>query len=283
MYRQKLCLATKESFGVPLTEQVRLFAEAGFEGFFTGFSSGTELAPLRKAADECSMLFQSVHAPFSGCRALWNGEAEEIEHILTELIECVHACADAEVPLMVSHAFIGFGFSDKPTERGIENYARVVREAEKYGIRVAFENTEGEEFLAAVMNAFRDCPNVGFCWDTGHEMCYNYSKDMPALYGDRLFGTHLNDNLGIRDYAGKIFWHDDLHLLPFDGIADWQGIADRLDRCGFDGPQTFELNNTSKPGRHDNDKYARMELTDYLAAAYARACRVASLRKYQKA
>ena len=129
------------------------------------------------------------------------------------------------------------------------------------------------------MDAFRGEKNVGFCWDSGHEMCYNHSKDMLALYGDRLLGTHLNDNLGIRDFGGKITYIDDLHLLPFDGIADWDDIARRLDRCGFDGPLTFELSVMSKPGRRENDVYRKLSPEEYIAEVYKRACRVAAKMK----
>jgi sugar phosphate isomerase/epimerase len=101
---------------------------------------------------------------------------------------------------------------------------------------------------------------------------------MLALYGDRLLCTHLNDNLGIKDYTGRITWLDDLHLLPFDGVGDWLGIARRLNRHQFDGPLTFELTTISKPDRHDNDLYASMDFRVYLAMAYQRACRVAALK-----
>ena len=179
---------------------------------------------------------------------------------------------------MVAHVFIGFE-DHTPNEKGLENFGKVVREAERCGVKIAFENTEGEEYLAAVMECFADSKAIGFCWDTGHEMCYNRSKDMTALYGDRLLATHLNDNLGIRDFGGAITYIDDLHLLPFDGIADWQHIVDRLDRCGFEGPLTFELNRLSKPDRHENDFYRDMPLENYLTLAFMRACRVAALRK----
>ena len=159
----------------------------------------------------------------------------------------------------------------------MERFVRLAREAETLGVRLAVENTEGEEYLAAVMDACRDIPAVGFCWDTGHEMCYNHSRDMTALYGDRLIATHLNDNLGIHDFDGEITYIDDLHLLPFDGIGDWDGIARRLNECGFSEPLTFELNTLSKPNRHENDGYAALPLEQYLALAYGRACRVATL------
>ena len=127
------------------------------------------------------------------------------------------------------------------------------------------------------MSAFSDRRHVGFCWDSGHELCYNAGRDMLALYGDRLFCTHLNDNLGIRDYTGRITFLDDLHLLPFDGIADWSGIARRLNYHGFSDILTFELNTESKPGRHENDYYGRMTPVEYVTEAYKRACRVAAL------
>lgn len=195
-----------------------------------------------------------------------------------ELIDCLHACAENGVPIMVAHTFIGFN-DHTPNEKGLENFGKVVCEAERLGVKVAFENTEGEEYLAAVMERFKDSPAVGFCWDTGHEMCYNHSKDMLSLYGDKLIATHINDNLGIRDFDGNITWIDDLHLLPFDGTADWQGIADRLNKCGYDGILTFELNRCSKPDRHENDFYRDMSVEKYLTLAFMRACRVAALRK----
>ena len=154
-----------------------------------------------------------------------------------------------------------------------------MREAQRLGVKIALENTEGQEYLATLMAHFRGEKAVGFCWDSGHEMCYNCSEDILALYGDRLLGTHLNDNLGVRDYTGKITYLDDLHLLPFDGAANWEDNMCRLNRAHFDGPLTFELTTLSKRGRHENDAYARMDSVEYLTLAYARACRLAMLRQ----
>lgn len=139
---------------------------------------------------------------------------------------------------MVSHVMIGFD-KHTPTETGLGNFERIVSEADKLGVKIAFENTEGEEYLAAVMEHFKDCDTVGFCLDTGHEICYNPGSDMLSLYGDRLIHTHINDNLGV--CGDEITYLDDLHLLPFDGVCDFDGVAGRLVRCGYDGTLTFEL------------------------------------------
>ena len=274
MWKRKLCLAVSEQFARPVDEQIRLFAATGFEGFFTGWKRGEDIAHYAAIAREEGMLYQSIHAPFTRMAEMWQG-GEAGDGALAELIDCLRVCADNAVPIMVAHAFIGFK-DHTPTEIGVERFVRLARAAEGLGVRLAVENTEGEEYLAAVMDACRDIPAVGFCWDTGHELCYNHSRDMTALYGSRLIATHLNDNLGIRDFGGEITYIDDLHLLPFDGVADWADIARRLNRCAFTGPLTFELNTLSKPHRHENDAYAALPLEQYLALAYARACRVAS-------
>jgi sugar phosphate isomerase/epimerase len=255
---------------------------AGFEGIFSDWSEPGCLDDVAKTAKEEGMIFQSIHAPFKRVADIWHRDAEKAKVATDELIACLDDCKRLSVPIMVAHAFIGFK-EHSPTKLGLTRFAKIVKAAEERGVKIAFENTEGEEYLDALMAQFKDNPFVGFCWDTGHEMCYNRHRDMLASYGDRLIATHINDNLGISRADGEIFWTDDLHLLPFDGIADWDGIAARLDKCGFNDIMTFELTILSKPNRHDNEKYADMHTVRYLAEAYARACRVAAKRKLKQA
>ncbi|MBQ8509106.1 MAG: sugar phosphate isomerase/epimerase [Clostridia bacterium] len=277
MWNYKLCLGTSSQFGLPTEEQIPLFRQIGFDAFFTGWQPGAPIAKWREIADSVGIEYQSIHAPFSKMNAMWQ-EGEAGIAAAKELCDCLADCAANGVPIMVAHAFIGFK-DHTPTQIGVENFRTVAEEAGRLGVKLALENTEGEEYLAALMEAFRSYEQVGFCWDTGHEMCYNHSKDMMALYGDRLIATHINDNLGIRDFGGEITFIDDLHLLPFDGIADWAGIASRLDRHGYEGIMTFELNTKSKPNRHENDVYGDMPIERYLTEVFKRACRVAALRR----
>ncbi len=280
MWKTKLCLATNSDFEIPVEQQIRLFKKVGFDGFFPEWTEGCEIGEWRKVADECGMIFQSVHAPFGRAADIWGTDDKALETV-NELISCLRDCAEYGVPLMIAHAFIGFESHD-PTKAGIENFKKVAAEAQNLGVKIALENTEGEEYLSALMGGLADYECVGFCWDSGHEMCYNHSKDMLALYGDRLFGTHLNDNLGIRDFDGEITWRDDLHLLPFDGIADWKYNVSRLNKCGYNGILTFELNRSSKPDRYDNDIYRKITIEEYVTEAYKRACRVAALKQSVK-
>lgn len=278
MYKQKLCLSLNGDFGLSDSEQIRLFKRTGFEAFTGHWNVGDDdrITETAKVGKEEGMIFNAFHAPWNHTADMWDEkEKEDAEQGVKDLKHFLDLCAKLEIPVMVSHVYVGFDEPCVPTEFGLENYGKVIDHAEKLGIKIAFENTEGEEGLDALLTTYRDRECVGFCWDSGHEMCYNYSKDLLALYGDKLLVTHINDNLGVKDFNGKTFWHDDLHLLPFDGIADWDYNAKRLAKTGFNDILTFELNNKSKPNRHENDKYFKMPVEEYVAQAYIRACRFA--------
>jgi len=275
MYKARLCLGAVGGFSLSLGEQVKMFKNAGFEGFFTSCYADTNFAVIRKCADDNGMYLQSLHAPFVGMADIWEDEYKGRE-VLDELIACVRGCAQISVPILVVHAIIGFD-KHTPTELGIKFFSELAEEAEKLGVKLAFENTEGREYLDAVLTALKDKSCVGFCWDSGHEKCYSHTSDLLEKYGSKLFCTHLNDNLGIRDYNGKITYFDDLHLLPFDGIINWEKNTKRLAGCSFDNWLTFELSVGSKHGRYDNHIYSMLPPEVFVAEAYKRACRVAAL------
>ena len=278
MYRQKLCVSLMKYGELSDIEQVLLLKKVGFDGFtIDDCGLNTDVDVLDELAKEENMIISSYHAPFNKCDDMWNPE-EIGEKARAELISCVETCAKHEIPIMVTHAFLGYDNDFVSVEAGLDRFGSVARRASELGVRLALENTEGEEWLAVLMKNFSSEKSIGFCWDTGHELCYNYGNNMMALYGDKLIVTHLNDNLGIRSFEGERTWHDDLHLLPFDGITDWDSVAKRLAECGFSNPLTFELSAYSKPERHENDAYLAMGEQAYFTEAFKRACRVASLK-----
>lgn len=276
MWKKKLCLGLSETFSLPFDEQIKALAQIGFDAFFIDLGEREQrtlsIPSTVKFAKELGLECQSVHAPFGGAGDMWDDDEEEAQKAIKDLTDCIHECQKAEIPIMIAHAYLGFE-PHTPNQKGIDRYGETVKEAEKCGVKIAFENTENEAHLFALLDAFKGNSAVGFCWDSGHEMCYNHSQDLLAMYGDMLIATHINDNLGISSFDGVTTWKDDLHLLPFDGIADWNKNADRLKKCGYDGILTFELTTKSKPNRRENDKYAAMNPYDYLTEAYKRACR----------
>ena len=259
----------------------RLFSyirQAGFDACFTPWNEDSPVEAWAKAIAKEGLIYQSIHAPFHKVSCLWEDEGDEGEAYLAMLLRCLRDCAGAGVPIMVTHPIIGMD-RHNPTELGVARFSRLVEEAERLGVTVALENLEGEEYLALLMERLGHSSAVGFCWDTGHEMCYNDCKDMPALYGKKLVATHLNDNMGRTDPTVNITWHDDAHQLPFDGVADWKGIVSRLRRENYEGILTFELKLKNNPGRHTHDAYQEWSAEEFFTHAYERARRVAELFK----
>ena len=267
MTNQKLGLATMSNCPVDLIEQLRIMKNVGFDAFFTGWKP-ERTEEIANEAARLGLFQQSIHSPFSGnyrVRYLWEG-GEAGDFVREALIECVKDCARFDIPVMVIHPYIGFQ-EHTPTEIGLDNYARIIEVANKLGVRLGFENVEGEEYLAALMERFWNEESLGFCLDTGHEMCYNRHKDMLALYGEKLCHTHFNDNLGVR--GEEITFHDDLHLMPTDGIADWRGIMERIRKTGYNGVLMSELSYSDTPGKNGIiHKYTELSVEEFMREAY---------------
>lgn len=257
--------------GKELKNELTLIKKAGFDATFLGWHRDTMTEQVQAARD-AGLFVQSIHAPFcnsDGCpvSTLWQ-EGEAGVDTANRLIDCVKDTAAHGIPVMVIHPFIGFK-DHTPTEIGLENYARVVAAAEQYGVVLGFENVEGEEYLAALMQHFWDSPACGFCLDTGHELCYNEGRDMLALYGEKLCHTHFNDNLGV--YDPTLTWENDLHLVPLDGIVDFKNAMARVEKTPYQGPIMFELSISNKPGRNDHDRYRAMGVEGFYTFAFDRA------------
>lgn len=275
MWKQKTGISVSNSYGVPVPEIVRLVGRTGFDAVSPEWEENDDFAETAEAARESGLAIQSLHGPFDVAAKMWSADTDDSEEALRKLFLSLETCKQYSIPVMVVHVWMGFDNIPAPNSEGFENFGKLVKKAEEYGVKIAFENTEGDELLFALMEHFDGNGNIGFCWDSGHEMCYNHSMDLLARFGDRLIMTHLNDNLGISRFDGKTYWTDDLHLLPFDGIADWDYNIARMKKAKKQEYINFELNIRSKPNRHENDAYGEMPIERYFTEAYNRACRIA--------
>lgn len=257
----------------PIEKKIEIIKSCGFNGLFYDKEKQSDKYLSEKIAGLCSendLIFQSIHAPFYGMDDIWHDESGEISAIMEkDLIDSIDECRLNRVPIVIMHTIIGMD-NCTPTDLGIRRLERIIDHAVKNNITIAFENTEGEVYLKRLFDNFGDIENVGFCFDSGHEMCYNYSRDLLKEYGKYLVSTHLNDNLGMTD-IGNMTFLDDCHLLPFDGIRDWEKTARSLHKCNYEGMLTFEVIPQSKPGRTANDIYKDLTFEEYTALAYDRA------------
>ena len=275
-----LCLGTGLDFDeVPAVEQIEIMKSVGFDQFFYCEAKNQRASDDEAVAEKAAKIgigFHSIHAPFYAMDDLWHDESGELAKIMEqELKNSIDNCRNLDVPIVVMHAIIGMD-NHTPTELGLERIGKIIDYAIKRGVTIGFENTEGECYLKALLDKFGELENVGFTYDSGHELCYNGGSDMLGKYGKYLISTHLDDNHGMTDPEHPNFL-DDYHLLPFDGYADWEGIAKRLHKCGFDGSLTFEVDSKGRGGSHSNDMYLGMSIEQFVKAAYDHAVRFRDL------
>ena len=203
-------------------EQLPMIKSIGFDSFFTHWDG--HMGEYRSLAEELGLEYAFVHGPNNYAEELWM-DCPEAEKGVREWMQCLEDCAAHSIPMVVGHAFKSFRVPEPPTPEGIRNYGLIAQKARELGVKFALENAEGNTCLAALFAAFADDDNVGFCWDTGHTLCYSHSwTNMADLYGNRLFCTHLQDNLGVRSERGELTPADDIHLLPFEGKVPWQDV-----------------------------------------------------------
>lgn len=244
--------------------------EHGFDATFTGWKSTEQVAALAEMMAKEGLRYDCIHAPFGRAADYWK-EGEAGDAAERELCDCVDSCAAVGVDRMVSHPFIGFR-DHSPTEIGVIRYRRVADYAGARGVKVCIENVEGEEYLDRLMTELRDHPAIGFCFDSGHHLCYNRGRDLLSEFGDRLSYLHIDSNLGVT--GEELTWLDDSHLPPFDGLSDMNYLASHLRRLRYDGVLMMELARGNRPDRHTHDRYLAMTDDEYLAEVHDRVCRL---------
>lgn len=268
-------ISLSRKYALPMEEVIPLVKAAGFSAVSPLWGTKVDMAAVCRQARSLGLFVQSLHAPFGKADTLWSHDPAVFKEGIHAVMPALEDCIRLQIPVMVMHAWIDKDLSFDMDHLYFGNFDTIVEKAAAHNVKIAFENTEGEEYLFALLEHYKNNPHVGFCWDSGHEKCYNHDQDLLALFGDRLLVTHLNDNLGISDPQGEINWLDDLHLLPYDGMIDWEYNMQRLNRCRPLPYLNCELLRTSKPGRTENDQYANMPLDEYFKLAYARAKRLA--------
>ncbi len=255
--------------GISQSEVIPLIAEAGFDGCFWVAEEGVRAAEIADLSRQAGLNMEFIHAPVSRVDTLWM-EGEEGERRLNVFMDWLRQCAEARIPAMICHVWTKFA-PIEPNALGVDRFGRLLELAQREGVKIAFENAEVDKFLLYIRDQLWSSPAAWFCWDSGHELCYNHGVDQLALFGDKLYCTHLNDNLG--QTGEEVTSGDDAHMLPFDGKVDWESAARRLGALDYPETLTYELKMKNKPGRHTHDQYEAYSPREILSMAMERARR----------
>lgn len=262
----KIGFSLQETYSLPQQEVLRLLKELGFDGISPAWQGRQSLSETVHTAKALGLVIHSLHAPHDRNCQLWE---QADSPILQETFACLDACREWNIPILVIHPWGRFDYTFRKEALCFDHFDRLTDYAGKMGVKIAFENLQGPEYLMALLDRYADNPAIGFCWDLGHEQCYSPTLDLLDKYADRLLFTHLNDNYG--STGPKISSADDLHLLPGDGKADWNVVLQRLKAAKPQDVLNFELKVRPKPGKCKVDLYGHLPLETYLQEAAHRA------------
>lgn len=212
-----------------------------------------DFAPHAKAAADCGLTFEQMHAPFP----LRQKGMDEVNAKMFRITEnCMDICSRMGGRYLVVHPVTLSYECSKEEEHdfNMEMYQSLIPLAKKYGIIICLENmfmdqnahlTEGvcSDFVEAAgwideLNAIAGEELFGFCFDIGHAniLGKNLYQSVVAL-GDRLKILHIHDNDGVSD----------LHTMPFtfarswNPVAtDWEGFLRGLREINYKGVINFE-------------------------------------------
>ena len=250
---------------IPLTEQLKMMKDTGFETFFSGLCSLESTAAMKETADKLGLVYETIHAPFAGINNMWIPGLDYLT-VFNGIKRSIDNAAACGIPAIVLHVSSGWyppGISDL----GLARYDELVFYAAERGVTVAFENLRCVGNLAYFSDRYEKLDNVRFCYDLGHEHCYTVTVQWMDVFRDKLICTHIHDNFGCTDGKNS---DPDIHLLPFDGNVDYQRCIDKMDAYGYTGPLTLEVSNA----RHKD-----LAPEEFLKLCYDKVQRINALSK----
>ena len=245
---------------LPLADELRIFAEIGWEGveLSTGRLAEIVDAPspeeaaeaARTAAEQAGLKMPQVHLLMSANLATADDDRREAD--LTRCMREVELASLMGIQVGVVHP----GGDRPPSLAGVEaerarrvqSFARLCGHAAALGFSIAVENTydspppEGAAYgrrrYGSIITELHElidavgAPNFGICLDTGH--CHIMGITMAEAVrqcGERLIALHLDDNNGITDQ----------HVCPFYGGVDWLPGVAALRELDYHGIFNFEI------------------------------------------
>ena len=228
---RKLGICVHPAQGETLESFFNMIKEAGFEAAFVGYETPESTRQRCKDTLNHGLEIDNIHAPFANINAMWL-EGPQGEEMLESLKDTVSCCKEFHIPKAIVH------LSSKANapyinDLGHKRFDSLVEYAVANNVQIAFENQRKLANLAFAMEIYKDVPQVGFCWDTGHEYCFTPGWEFMPLFGDRLIAIHLQDNHAVYD--------GDQHLLPFDGVIDFKKAARYIKNSPYQGPIMLEV------------------------------------------
>jgi sugar phosphate isomerase/epimerase len=228
-----------------------LFLEnaAGFERILSG---------IRSDANNAGIEIYQAHGPWR-----WppqDSTPEERAERFEKMSRSILGCQILGCPNFIIHPIMPFGDWQDPEpqklwEMNLEFFSRLCEVAKAHDTVICFENmpmlalslSTPEQILRFVKEI--DSPYMRVCLDTGHCAVFGQSSADAV----RLFGKEYLRALHVHDNDGKA----DRHMLPGEGVIDWDAFALALAEVGCECPVSLETAVSGKTPADQRDAAQR--------------------------
>jgi sugar phosphate isomerase/epimerase len=166
------------------------------------------------------------------------GDLKSLEEVyLPKILEILPLMKELDMSLLTLHLWFDPRFVKKEViSFKIGLLRHIIKKAADFEITVCLENLS--ETASHMVAPFTDLPLLNLTLDLGHAQLLtgtNTSYGFIERYPERIKHVHLHDNRGGDSYQ------DDLHLLPGEGIVDFEKVFKSLSAINYDRTITLEL------------------------------------------
>ncbi len=189
-------------------------------------------------AKEAGIELWSIHLPFSRSLDISTTNNEFRAVTLYTNRTLIEAAGKAGIKVAVLHpSSEPITAEDRPERmrRSREAIIMLKDECDKAGMKLAVENLPRTCLCnrsAEMIELLKDT-GAGIVFDTNHSLAEENVAFLTALVdsGIPIYTMHISDY----DFV------DERHRLPGDGINNWKGIFEQLERAGYNGPMLYEV------------------------------------------
>lgn len=239
----KPAICTSFDYELPCARAVTMIRDAGFEVVsigarpqHSGYDTADGRSALGRLLDENGLAVDSVHAPFPEGDRLFSLDESERAESIRQCQVALDAAAELDGRIVVIHLIQPYGIAQDDVrnamvEQGRRSVGVLAEQAASRGVKLALENGQEaayDQVLATLLAEFAN-EHVGFCYDSGHENVQGTCFRMLERFGHRLLTVHLHDNHG-----------SDTHMLPWEGMIDWDRFRGLLHGIGYSGNLLLE-------------------------------------------
>lgn len=238
-------ISTLVDLDVPLTELLPMIAAAGFSHFdlshdiqHAGYHRPQRRQSLRRLMDKQGLRLNYIHAPLEIYYDLTSPDGQ-VRRLTIEAIKlAINACAELGGSYIVVHAMYGSLEEQESVEQRVQQGLNSLRELADYctqqQVSLCLENLPVDgDYGRVTYELFHaaNWPDLFVCLDTCH-VWINNDDPMYAVrnLAPRVRTTHFSDTMGALDS----------HLIPYEGVVDFNSVARELAKANFQGVLSLE-------------------------------------------